>query len=74
MSEEKITIEIDETTGEISVVVNGIKGQVCVKEVEKLIGNLAMTLEETHTEEYYQEPEVRQILKSKNQIKQESKK
>ena len=59
MDKEEITIEIDEATGEMLVDVKGIKGPLCVSEVEKLLGDLAMKLEETRTDEYYQDSQVR---------------
>ncbi len=63
--EEEIIIEIDPETGKVNIKTEGIKGELCVEEVTKLIDELAMTLEWNYTDEYYQESQARQTTSTK---------
>ena len=53
MAEEKITITIDED-GKISASTQGIKGEMCLTELEALLGKDINIQSVTKTDEYYQ--------------------
>lgn len=53
MAEEKITITIDED-GKISASTQGIKGEMCLTELEVLLGKDINIQSVTKTDEYYQ--------------------
>ena len=56
MTEEKITIKIDEN-GEMKIKTQGILGPTCVDEVDKLLKDIALTVNYTKTDEYYMKPQ-----------------
>ena len=53
MAEERITITID-TEGVIQAETEGFKGEVCLSELENLLGDLMEPKKITKTDEYYQ--------------------
>jgi hypothetical protein len=63
--EEEIIIEIDPETGKMNIKTEGIKGELCVEEINKLIDEIAMSTDWNFTDEYYQEPHVRQSSSKK---------
>lgn len=63
MAEQRIVITIDEN-GKINASTEGIKGELCLDELQKLLGDLADLDKVTKTDEFYQENE----LKSKSKI------
>jgi hypothetical protein len=63
MAEQRIVITIDEN-GKINASTEGIKGEMCLNELQKLLGDLADLNSITKTDEFYQSNE----LKSQNKI------
>jgi len=63
MAEQRIEITIDEN-GKISASTEGIKGEVCLDELQELLGNLEELQSMSKTDEFYQVNE----LKSQNKI------
>lgn len=53
MAEERITITIDED-GKISASTQGMKGEMCLAELEELLGKNINLLSVSKTDEYYQ--------------------
>lgn len=66
MNEEKINIEIDEN-GEVFVETDGIKGPACIKEVEKLLNELAFISDTNKSDEYYMDNSTQ--IKQKDAVK-----
>jgi hypothetical protein len=64
MSEEKIVVKINDQ-GEIEVETFGIKGPLCVEEINKIIQNIALTVATTKKDEYFMDPEVKTLSKNK---------
>lgn len=54
MAEHRITIQIDEN-GKVSASTSGIKGELCLKELENLLGDLDELSSIKKTDEYYQQ-------------------
>lgn len=52
MTDEKITIEIDEG-GEIRIETRGFKGPTCLEEARQLIDRLAIPIKENRTDDFY---------------------
>ncbi len=65
MAEYRITITIDEN-GKINASTEGIKGEMCLDELQKLLGDLAEIKIITKTDEYYQKTEVKNQKQIKN--------
>ena len=63
MAEQRIVITIDEN-GKINASTEGIKGDICLDQLQKLLGNLEELQSITKTDEFYQTNE----LKSQNKI------
>ncbi len=63
MAEHRIEIIIDEN-GKIKASTEGLKGEICIDELQKLLGDLADLESITKTDEFYQANE----LKSQNKI------
>jgi len=63
MAEQRILVSIDEN-GKINASTEGIKGDLCLAELQKLLGDLADLDSITKTDEFYQANE----LKSYNKI------
>jgi hypothetical protein len=53
MAEKRISIKIDET-GKISAKTDGIKGEMCLTELEEILGEEILTMTVKKTDEYYQ--------------------
>ena len=53
MQEQRITINIKED-GSLYLKTDGIKGEVCISEVEELLDDIADIKEVSKTDEYYQ--------------------
>lgn len=66
MAEQKIVITIDEN-GKINAATEGIKGEMCLDELQKLLGDLADLHSIVKTDEFYQANEVK--YKNKIEIK-----
>lgn len=64
MAEQRITITIDEN-GKIDAATNGIKGEICLTELQELLDDFENLQSVKKTDEYYQLEEV----KSNNVIK-----
>lgn len=64
MAEQRIIVTIDEN-GKINASTDGIKGEMCLTELQELLDNFEDLQSLTKTDEYYQSEEV----KSKNVIK-----
>jgi len=47
--------------GEIEVETFGIRGPLCVEEINKLIQDIALTVETNKKDEYFMEPEVKTL-------------
>jgi hypothetical protein len=56
MPEQRIVVTIDDG-GKISAETEGIKGEVCVDELQKLLGEIADLESLSKTDEYYQQLE-----------------
>jgi len=54
MPEQRIVVTIDDS-GKINAETEGIKGEVCVDELQKLLGEIADLESFSKTDEYYQE-------------------
>ncbi len=67
MAEQKIIITIEED-GKIKAETQGIKGEVCLEELQELLEDVGELTSLKKTDEYYQKPP------AKRQIKQEIKK
>lgn len=63
MAEQRIVITIDEN-GKINASTEGIKGEMCLDELQELLGNLEELQSINKTDEFYQTNE----LKSQNKI------
>jgi hypothetical protein len=63
MAEQRIVITIDEN-GKINASTEGIKGEMCLDELQELLGNLEELQSISKTDEFYQTNE----LKSQNRI------
>ena len=63
MAEQRIVITIDEN-GKINASTEGIKGEMCLDELQELLGNLEELQSISKTDEFYQTNE----LKSQNKI------
>jgi hypothetical protein len=63
MAEQRIVITIDEN-GKINANTEGIKGELCLKELQDLLGNLEELQSISKTDEFYQANE----LKTQNKI------
>jgi hypothetical protein len=63
MAEQRIVITIDEN-GKINASTEGIKGEICLDELQELLGNMEEIQSISKTDEFYQSNE----LKSKNKI------
>ncbi|MEZ4776105.1 MAG: DUF2997 domain-containing protein [Bacteroidia bacterium] len=63
MAEQRIVITIDEN-GKINASTEGIKGEMCLNELQELLGNLEELQSISKTDEFYQTNE----LKSQNKI------
>lgn len=64
MAEQRITITIDEN-GKINASTDGIKGEMCLTELQELLDDLENLQSVKKTDEYYQS----EVVKSKNVIK-----
>ncbi len=54
MAEERITITID-AEGKVQASTEGFKGDVCIEELEKLLGDLVELEKITETDEHHQQ-------------------
>ncbi|MEI8202839.1 MAG: hypothetical protein WCH34_07500 [Bacteroidota bacterium] len=63
MAEQRIIITIDEN-GKINAATDGIKGEICVDELQELLGNFEEIQSISKTDEFFQSNE----LKSQNKI------
>lgn len=63
MAEQRIVITIDEN-GKINASTEGLKGEMCLDELQKLLGELADLESISKTDEFYQQNE----LKGQNKI------
>ena len=68
MAEQRITITIDEN-GKIDASTSGIKGEMCLSELQELLDDLDNLQSVKKTDEYYQQVEIknRTLLRSKQQ-------
>ncbi len=64
MAEQRITITIDEN-GKINASTDGIRGEMCLTELQELLDDLENLQSVKKTDEYYQS----EVVKSKNVIK-----
>lgn len=64
MAEQRITITIDEN-GKIDAATNGIKGEICLTELQELLDENEMMQSVKKTDEYYQT----EVNKTNNVIK-----
>ncbi len=64
MAEQRITITIDEN-GKINASTDGIKGEMCLTELQELLDDLENLQSVKKTDEYYQS----EVVKSRNVIK-----
>jgi hypothetical protein len=65
MAEQRIVITIDEN-GKIHATTEGIKGEMCLDELQKLLENLVELDSITKTDEFYQENELKNKIKIQN--------
>jgi hypothetical protein len=65
MAEHRIVITIDEN-GKINASTEGIKGEMCLEELQKLLGDLAELSSISKTDEFYQTNELRNKNKIEN--------
>jgi hypothetical protein len=65
MAEQRIVVTIDEN-GKINASTEGIKGEMCLDELQKLIGDLADLETVTKTDEFYQANELKSQTKIQN--------
>ena len=68
MAEQTITITIDDN-GKIKAETNGIKGDLCLVELQELLENENNLLDVEKTDEYYQQKNVRVQNKIERKIK-----
>ncbi len=68
MAEQRITITIDEN-GKIDASTSGIKGEMCLSELQELLDDLDNLQSVKKTDEYFQQVEIKNknILKGKQQ-------
>jgi len=68
MAEQQITITIDEN-GKIDASTSGIKGEMCLSELQELLDDLDNLQSVKKTDEYFQQVEIKNknILKGKQQ-------
>ena len=68
MAEQRITITIDEN-GKIDASTSGIKGEMCLSELQELLDDLDNLQSVKKTDEYFQQIEIKNknILKGKQQ-------
>lgn len=68
MAEQRITITIDEN-GKIDASTSGIKGEMCLSELQELLDDLDNLHSVKKTDEYFQQVEIKNknILKGKQQ-------
>ena len=57
MAEQRIVVIIDEN-GKINAKTDGIKGEVCIEELQKILGEVADLESVSKTDEYYQHNEL----------------
>ena len=62
MAEQRIFVTIDEN-GKINASTKGIKGEMCLSELQELLGELVDLESMTKTDEFYQKTEVRPQVK-----------
>jgi len=67
MAEQRIVVTIDEN-GKINASTEGIKGEMCLDELQDLLGELADLESITKTDEFYQKTEVKPQVKIKGGI------
>jgi len=65
MEEHRIVITIDEN-GKINASTEGIKGEMCLDELQKLLGELTVFESVMKTDEFYQTNELKSINKIQN--------
>ncbi len=65
--EKRIEIEID-PDGKIYAKTEGIKGEACLEELEKLLSEIAIMSEFHKTDEYYQKVNTSQTTKQINKL------
>jgi hypothetical protein len=65
MAEQRIVITIDEN-GKINASTEGIKGEVCLDELQELLGNMEEIQSISKTDEFYQSNELKSINKIQN--------
>jgi len=68
MAEQRIIIEIDEN-GKIHAKTEGIKGEMCLDELQKLLSEYVDLLSITKTDEFYQQNELKNQTKNINKNK-----
>ena len=61
MAEQRIVVTIDEN-GKIEAKTDGIKGEVCITELQSLLEDIADWESITKTDEYYQQAAVKTIM------------
>ncbi len=64
MPEQRIVVTID-ANGKINAETHGVKGEVCVSELQELLGEMADLESVTKTDEYYQRNELH-VQKTQN--------
>ena len=65
--EQRIEIEID-PDGKIYAKTEGLKGEACLEELEKLLSEIAIMSEFHKTDEYYQKVNISQTTKQINKL------
>jgi len=65
MAEQRIVITIDEN-GKINASTEGIKGEMCLDELQELLGNLEDLQSVSKTDEFYQTNELKTQTKIQN--------
>ena len=65
MAEQRIVITIDEN-GKINASTEGIKGEMCLDELQELLGNLEELQSISKTDEFYQPNEIKSQIKIQN--------
>jgi len=66
MAEQRVVVTIDEN-GKINASTEGIKGEMCLDELQDLLGELADLESITKTDEFYQKTEVKPQVKIKRE-------
>ena len=69
MAEQRIVITIDEN-GKINASTEGIKGDMCLDELQELLGSFEEIQSINKTDEFYQSNELKSHIKIQNQNKQ----